>query len=113
MIARLARTCAVLSGFSSAMSRIRDRRRLFDEACGIAVRHGSYRMAWVGVPEAGTNELSPVAQAGFDGGDLREGVPLLRDAGGDRGAPRQALRRKKTVGVEELQGGPNVACKKT
>src|SRR3989442_14441767 len=97
MIARLARTCAVLSGFSSAMSRIRDRRRLFDEACGIAVRHGSYRMAWVGVPEAGTNELSPVAQAGFDGGDLKKGVPLLFAAGADRGAPSHALRRKKTV----------------
>src|SRR6266568_4454096 len=85
MIARLARTCAVLSGFGSAMSRIRDRRRLFEEACGIAVRHGSYRMAWVGVPEAGTNELSPVAQA---------------------------LRRKKTVVVNDLKADPNVACKK-
>ncbi|TMG75998.1 MAG: diguanylate cyclase, partial [Betaproteobacteria bacterium] len=112
MIARLARTCAVLSGFSSAMSRIRDRRRLFDEACGIAVRHGSYRMAWVGVPEAGTNELSPVAQAGFDGGYLREVVPLLRDAGEDRGALGQALRRKKTVVVNDLKADPNVACKK-
>src|SRR6266699_3784584 len=112
MIARLARTCAVLSGFSSAMSRIRDRRRLFDEACGIAVRHGSYRMAWVGVPEAGTNELSPVAQAGFDGGYLREVVPLLRDAGEDRGALGQALRRKKTVVVNDLKADSNVACKK-
>src|SRR2546422_1705807 len=76
MIARLARTCAVLSGFSSAMNQIRDRRQLFEEACSIAVGHGSYRMAWVGVPEAGTNELSPVAQAGFDSsGYLKELVP--------------------------------------
>src|SRR6266545_1086815 len=112
MIARLARACAVLSGFGSAMSRIRDRRRLFDEACGIAVRHGSYRMAWVGVPEAGTNELSPVAQAGFDGGYLKEVVPLLRDAGEDRGALGQALRRKKTVVVNDLKADSNVACKK-
>src|SRR5258708_33663058 len=97
MIARLARTCAVLSGFSSAMSRIRDRRRLFDEACGIAVRHGSYRMAWVGVPEAGTNELSPVAQAGFDGGDPREVAPLLFDTGGERAAPAPCPPRKKTA----------------
>src|SRR5712691_7620409 len=112
MIARLARNCAVLNGFSSAMSRIRDRRRLFDEACGIAVRHGSYRMAWMGVPEAGTNELSPVAQAGFDSGYLKEVVPLLRDAGEDRGALGQALRRKKTVVVNDLKTDSNVACKK-
>src|SRR2546425_12984181 len=113
MIARLARTCAVLSGFSSAMSRIRDRRRLFDEACGIAVRHGSYRMAWVGVPEAGTNELSPVAQAGFDGGYLREGVPLLRRAGEDRGALGQAPRRKKNGVGDDPQAGPHGRWKET
>src|SRR6266705_6908570 len=91
MIARLARTCAVLSGFSSAMNQIRDRRRLFEEACSIAVKHGSFRMAWIGVPEAGTNKLSPVAQAGLDSGYLKEVMPLLHGADEDPSACGQAL----------------------
>ncbi|MGC2520662.1 MAG: EAL domain-containing protein [Burkholderiales bacterium] len=95
------------------MNQIRDRHQLFEEACGIAVTHGLFRMAWIGVPEAETNRLSPVAQAGFDHGYLKEIVDSLRDAGEDHGACGQALRQEKVVVVNDIEADPGVACRQT
>jgi diguanylate cyclase (GGDEF)-like protein len=111
MTARVARISAVLSGFSSAIHRIRDRHGLFEEACGIAVRQGSFRMAWIGVPEAGT--LSPVAQAGFDDGYLKKAVLSLRDADGDRRAGARALRHGEAIVVNDIATDATVPCRKT
>jgi diguanylate cyclase (GGDEF)-like protein len=112
MIARLARIYAVLSGFNSVMNQIRDRQQLFEEACGIAVKQGLFRMAWIGVPEAETNKLSPVAQAGFDDGYLKEIAGSLCDADEIPDACGQALRQKKIVVVNDIKTDPGVACRK-
>ncbi len=103
MTAPLTRTYAVLSGFNSAMNQIRDRRQLFEEACAVAVEHGLFRMAWIGVPEAETNRVSPVAQSGLDDGYLKELVVALRDSDEHQSACVQALRQKKTVVVNDIQ----------
>ncbi len=113
MIARLARIYAVLSGFNSVMNQIRDRQQLFEEACGIAVKQGLFRMAWIGVPEAETNKLSPVAQAGFDDGYLKEIAGSLCDADEIPDACGQALRQKKIAVVNDIKTDPGVACRQT
>jgi len=93
MIAALGTKRAVLSGFSSAMSRSAT---VADYSTSLRTRSGTGRTAWHGWDTgSGTNELSPVAQAGFDSGYLKEVVPCFA-----RGRSRrlgQALRRKKTV----------------
>lgn len=112
-MARLTRIGAILSGFSSILSRIRDRHQLYEEVCGIAVREGSFRMAWIGVPQAETNRLSPVAQAGFDDGYLRDVAGSLCEADESPDACSQALRLKKVVVVNDIKAESGAACRQT
>jgi diguanylate cyclase (GGDEF)-like protein/PAS domain S-box-containing protein len=60
-ITRLGRLYAVLSGINSAIIRIRDRDKLFQEACRVAVTQGAFNMAWVSVVDPGTGEDELVA----------------------------------------------------
>jgi PAS domain S-box-containing protein/diguanylate cyclase (GGDEF)-like protein len=79
-IARLSRIQAVLSGINSAIVRIRDRQQLFDEACRIAVEHGNFGMAWIGLLDAAAMEVTPVAWAGLETSEYLAGEKaLIRD----------------------------------
>ncbi|MGH6692388.1 MAG: GAF domain-containing protein, partial [Gammaproteobacteria bacterium] len=69
-IARLSRIHAVLSGINSAIVRIRDRQKLFEEACRIAVEHGRFAMSWIGTIDDTAQEIRPVARAGRHEGYL-------------------------------------------
>ncbi|OGA56309.1 MAG: hypothetical protein A3G81_34040 [Betaproteobacteria bacterium RIFCSPLOWO2_12_FULL_65_14] len=88
---RLNRVYAVLSGINTAIIRTRERQELFEDACRIAVEHGGFRMAWVGLLDANGLDVTPAARAGLDDGYLdkirltaREEAPdsclLLADA---------------------------------
>jgi diguanylate cyclase (GGDEF)-like protein/PAS domain S-box-containing protein len=81
-IERLSRITAVLGGINSAIVRIRDRAELLEEACRIAVVHGHFSFAWVGLVDPVTQAVRPVASTGEGGGFLdvarfsaREDVP--------------------------------------
>src|SRR5688572_25170446 len=60
-IKRLNRVHAVLSGINSLIVRVRNRADLFREACDIAVKHGGFRLAWVGLADARSARVTPVA----------------------------------------------------
>jgi len=79
-IGRLNRVYAVLSGVNTAIVRIRDREELFDEACRIAVEHGKFVFAWIGLLDADTRKVNPVAKAGRDEGYLGR-INLSADEG--------------------------------
>ena len=68
--ARLSRVQAVRSAVASAIVRISDRQKVFEAACRIAVQHGSFKMAWVGVMTPEAAALRPVAWSGHDDGYL-------------------------------------------
>lgn len=81
-IARLNRIYSVLSGINTTIVRVHDCNELFAEACRIAVEHGKFRMAWSGLLDPATLDVTLVAKAGHDDGYLdqikltaKEGVP--------------------------------------
>src|SRR6267378_4005006 len=74
-IIRLNRVHAVLSGINAVIVRIRDRPELFHEACRIAIDHGKFRMAWIGLVDRAAGLVKPVASAG-EVGDFFESAPL-------------------------------------
>jgi len=82
-IERLNRVYAVLSGINTAIVRIKDRRELFDEACHIAVEHGGFRMAWIGLLDPNGVDITPLARAGFDEGYLDQIRLTARDDDAD------------------------------
>jgi diguanylate cyclase (GGDEF)-like protein/PAS domain S-box-containing protein len=63
-IEHLNRVQAMLSGINAVIVRVRDRAELFKEACRLAVDHGRFKIAWIGMLDANAAEVSAVAQAG-------------------------------------------------
>ena len=79
-IVRLNRIYAVLSGINMTIVRARERQPLFDEACRIAVKEGKFTLAWIGMLDADTQEVTPVARAGRNDGFSSEiEVPNSRE----------------------------------
>lgn len=70
-IARLSRIQALLSGVNAVIVRIRDRGKLLEEACQIAVRQGGFRMVWIGFVDPLTLDIKPAASAGHEAGYLK------------------------------------------
>ena len=69
-IRKLHRTLGVLSDINQSIVRIRHLPSLFEKACEIAVEKGTFRMAWLGLFNAKTNRIDPVAHAGIANNDL-------------------------------------------
>jgi diguanylate cyclase (GGDEF)-like protein/PAS domain S-box-containing protein len=69
-IERLSRITAMLGAINSAIVRIRDRAQLLEEACRIAVEHGRFSFAWVGLVNPKTGAIEPVAHGGEGHGFL-------------------------------------------
>ncbi len=63
-IGRLNRVYAMLSGINSLTVRVRDRDTLFVEACRIAIEHGHFNSAWIGLVDAAAQKIVPQASAG-------------------------------------------------
>jgi PAS domain S-box-containing protein len=64
---RLNRLYAVLSETGKAIVYSSDRDTLFGEICRVAVEHGGFLLAWIGVVEREAGELVPVASFGETG----------------------------------------------
>ena len=111
-IARLSRIHEVLSGINSAIVRIRDRRELFEEACRIAVEHGGFGIAWVGMVDRQSLDLVPQACAGLEAQSLiaRSHNTVRADSPLGQGIVGRAVREKRAVysndiAAEHSQGG--------
>ncbi|MBE0649908.1 MAG: PAS domain S-box protein, partial [Bacteroidales bacterium] len=63
-IVNLNRVYALLSNTNEAIVRIKDRQKLFDEICRIAIDNGKFRMAWIGIVNNDTNKVDVEASAG-------------------------------------------------
>ena len=111
-LARLSRSRTVLSAINSALMRIHDRPKLFKEVCHIAVEHGQFRMAWIGLVKPGNLYARPEAWAGFDGGYLEVVGHAVRRVPDGEGAGKLALLGKKPVVVNDIEGDPRVTYKK-
>jgi diguanylate cyclase (GGDEF)-like protein/PAS domain S-box-containing protein len=96
-IQRLSRIEAVLSGINSAIVRIRDRDRLLEEACRIAVEHGHLAFAWAGLIDRPTGEITPVAWKGLEQGFLSVGRFSAAEQGGSPLAARAVRTMKPAV----------------
>ncbi len=83
----LNRLYSVLSQVNQATVRIRERDLLFREVCRVTVEYGSFKAAWVGVREAGTGRIEPVAQWGVEDGDPAR----LHIVAGDRAENRDVI----------------------
>ena len=63
---RLNRLYAMVSATNTLVMRVRERDELFRNACGIAVQHGEFERAWIGVVDENDMMIVPKAWAGLD-----------------------------------------------
>lgn len=109
-IARLSRIHAVLSGINSVIVRVRDRQVLFNDACRIAVEHGGFGIAWIGVLNQETLEITPAACAGVDAESFlaRSQNTARLDTPMGQGVVGRAIREKRAVSSNDITTEPGV-----
>jgi diguanylate cyclase (GGDEF)-like protein/PAS domain S-box-containing protein len=77
-IRRLKDIYAALSQTNQCIVRCQSRDELFKTICGIAIRFGHFRMAWIGLIDAARNTVDPIEWAGEGLGYL-EGLRISTD----------------------------------
>ena len=88
----------MLSGINSAIVRMRNRQELFEEACRIAVEHGNFGLAWIGLFDPATLDVTPVAWAGLGTDELKRSESTARaDVPLGQGLVGRAIRERKPV----------------
>ncbi len=69
-ILRLNRLYATLSQINQTIVRVRESEALFEEICRVAIEHGKFRMAWIGLIDETDGLVRPVKFAGEEQGYL-------------------------------------------
>jgi diguanylate cyclase (GGDEF)-like protein/PAS domain S-box-containing protein len=110
-IDRLTRIRDVLTSINAAIVRIRDRQHLFEDTCRIAVEHGRFKMAWIGVAQPSGRKVTPVAWHGDDHGYLEEVAESLRTMPQDPGIAARVLQDSSPVVINDIAADPRVVFK--
>jgi len=100
---QLNRVYAVLSGINSLIVRVASRDELCTEACRLAVEHGRFRVAWIGMLDSVAAVVTPFAWAG-ESQDLRllASVPIGGPPEED-GLIARAIRSRQPVVCNDLK----------
>jgi len=104
-IAYLNRVRAFVSGIITLIVRVTDREELFKEACQIAVDHGQFKSAWIGMVDRDQMKVFPIASTGVDLELLtllKEGFPLDKDAPRGNSMTARAIREKRFFASNDL-----------
>jgi GAF domain-containing protein/PAS domain-containing protein len=114
-LARLTRINAILSGINGAIVQMRDRKRLFQEVCRIAVETGGLPFAWLCVVDATGEKLAPVGYAGPDDGFLEmiaDRLSLRDDDPNGHGISARSVRERRTIRVGDVAASGSIKHKK-
>ena len=102
-VVRLNRVYSVLSGINTAIVRIHDRDDLFEEACRIAVEHGKFQLAWIGLLDPVTLDITLVAKAGHCDGYLDQiKLTAKKNVDGGRQMTAEAIDRQEPVVCNDI-----------
>ncbi len=102
------RALRTLSECNQAMIRADAEPALLAEICQLVVHFGGYRMAWVGyADDEPPYRVRPVAQAGFEDGDLATADMTRDDVERGRGPSGTAIRERRPVLAQNLVDDPH------
>jgi PAS domain S-box-containing protein len=98
----------VLSGINGAIVRLREPAALYQEACRIAVEIGGFRMAWLGLADATSSEIRPLAHAGTVNGYLEHLHIALTEDEQNCGPSGLALRQGQHMVCNDIANDPRM-----
>lgn len=109
-IEKLNRLYSVISHVSQAIVHVRDKSELLDEVCSIAIEHGKFRMAWIGMIDDETKIVKPVVIKGYEEGYLSVIIPIsVSDIPEGRGPTGTAIRNGDHFVCANIETDPIVA----
>jgi PAS domain S-box-containing protein len=107
-VAHRERLYAVLSQCNQSIVHIAERGPLFNRVCEIAVELGKFHMAWIGLADAESQMIEPVASAGVDTGFFERVKVSMREDPLGRGPGSTSIREKRTVVCNDVPGDPSM-----
>jgi PAS domain S-box-containing protein len=110
-IIRLNRVYAAISQINQLIVRVKDRDRLFSDACRIVIEHGKFLMAWVGKVDHEEQTVKPIAWSGIEN-DYWANISgiSLEDAHQSHGPTATSLRRRKYFVCNDIASDPGMAA---
>ncbi|WP_395730461.1 PAS domain S-box protein [Prosthecobacter sp.] len=105
-IRQLNRVYEVLSDINKTIVREKDPQKMLAEACRIVVEKGGFRMAWVGMFDAASQKVRPVASAGVVEGYLDQVNIDLRDKARNCGPSGRCLLSGEHVTCSDMENDP-------
>ncbi|MDP2267814.1 MAG: MASE3 domain-containing protein, partial [Deltaproteobacteria bacterium] len=106
---KLNRIYAVISQINQTIVREREQDKILSEACRIAVEYGKFRMAWIGMIDAETKLVKPVAYSGVEEGYLSKikGISV-DDVPAGRGPTGTAIREGRHYVCDDIEKDPSM-----
>jgi PAS domain S-box-containing protein len=108
-ISKTNRLYATLSQVNQAIVRERDKQKLFQEICNIAIEYGKFRLAWIGFVDEEGKIVKPVAFSG-EGSYYLQNIEISIDEGlSGKGPTGRAIREGKSVVFDDLENNSDFA----
>ena len=103
------RILTFISQINQTIVRLKDKIKLYEEVCKIAVEYGKFQMAWIGVLDEQTGIIIPIAKAGYDKGYLSN-IPKIsiKDIPEGKGPTARAIREGKYILCDDIENDPNM-----
>ncbi len=109
-IINLNRVYAVISQINQLIVRTREANTLFAEVCHIAIGHGKFRMAWIGMMDGKDGMVKPVAWDGVEEGYLKSIKKIsVSDSPEGRGPTGTAIREGKQACCNDIRNDSGMA----
>jgi PAS domain S-box-containing protein len=106
---RANRMYALRSQFNQAIVRARDRRRLFQDICDLAIEVGKFRMVWIGLVDGETRTVRPACRSGHVAGYLDHIAISIDDIPSGQGPTGTAIRENRLVFSNDIPGDEKMA----
>lgn len=112
-INRLNRIYAVLSSINGTILRVRNKNELLREACRIAVEHGRFKLAWIGLIDKTKTFLQPVYCEGEGEAFLRNlRIPLKKGKKDQTNLAGRVIWEQKDIVINNIEHDPILASRK-
>jgi PAS domain S-box-containing protein len=104
------RIYAFISQINQTIVRTRNKNKLFEEACRIAIEHGKFQMAWIGLVDMENKLVKAVNFAGVEDGYLARIKKItVSDLPEGRGPTGTAIKEGKHVVCNDIANDPRMA----
>jgi PAS domain S-box-containing protein len=108
-VARLNRLYLTISQINETIVHAQDRDSMFAEICRVAIEHGKFRMAWIGLVDLANGYVRPITHAGEEQGYLANLTIAIDDPKLGGGPTGSAIREGRCIICQDIANDPRMA----